>query len=234
MKNTGRSDYMRYEIKGGMMPVVEIILEAGESINCEKGAMVWMSPNMQMQTSGGGVGKMFTRAISGESMFRNTYTAQGGPGLIAFGSSFVGNIMAVEIGPGKEIICQKSAYLASTPGINLEIAFQKKIAGGFFGGEGFIMQRITGQGIVFLEIDGSVVDYMLAPGQQMVIDTGYLAMMDATCKMDIQSVPGLKNKFLGGEGLFNTVVTGPGRIVVQTMPISAVANSLARFFPQGK
>ena len=155
---------MRYEIKGGMMPVVEIILEAGESINCEKGAMVWMSPNMQMQTSGGGVGKMFTRAISGESMFRNTYTAQGGPGLIAFGSSFVGNIMAVEIGPGKEIICQKSAYLASTPGINLEIAFQKKIAGGFFGGEGFIMQRITGQGIVFLEIDGSVVDYMLAPG----------------------------------------------------------------------
>ncbi len=114
---------MRYEIKGGMMPVVEIILEAGESINCEKGAMVWMSPNMQMQTSGGGVGKMFTRAISGESMFRNTYTAQGGPGLIAFGSSFVGNIMAVEIGPGKEIICQKSAYLASTPGINLEIAF---------------------------------------------------------------------------------------------------------------
>ena len=225
---------MRYEIKGGMMPVVEIILEAGESINCEKGAMVWMSPNMQMQTSGGGVGKMFTRAISGESMFRNTYTAQGGPGLIAFGSSFVGNIMAVEIGPGKEIICQKSAYLASTPGINLEIAFQKKIAGGFFGGEGFIMQRITGQGIVFLEIDGSVVDYMLAPGQQMVIDTGYLAMMDATCKMDIQSVPGLKNKFLGGEGLFNTVVTGPGKIVVQTMPISAVANSLARFFPQGK
>lgn len=140
---------MRYEIKGGMMPVVEIVLEAGESVNCEKGAMVWMSPNMQMQTSGGGVGKMFTRAISGESMFRNTYTAQGGPGLIAFGSSFVGNIMAVEIGPGKEIICQKSAYLASTPGINLEIAFQKKIAGGFFGGEGFIMQRITGQGIVF-------------------------------------------------------------------------------------
>ena len=225
---------MRYEIKGGMMPVVEIILEAGESINCEKGAMVWMSPNMQMQTSGGGVGKMFTRAISGESMFRNTYTAQGGPGLIAFGSSFVGNIMAVEIGPGKEIICQKSAYLASTPGINLEIAFQKKIAGVFFGGEGFIMQRITGQGIVFLEIDGSVVDYMLAPGQQMVIDTGYLAMMDATCKMDIQSVPGLKNKFLGGEGLFNTVVTGPGKIVVQTMPISAVANFLAKFFPQGK
>ena len=225
---------MRFNIEGEPMPVVVCELESGEMMITEKGAMSWMSPNMQMQTSGGGVGKMFARAISGESMFRNTYTAQGGPGLIAFGSSFVGNIMAVEIGPGKEIICQKSAYLASTPGINLEIAFQKKIAGGFFGGEGFIMQRITGQGIVFLEIDGSVVDYMLAPGQQMVIDTGYLAMMDATCKMDIQSVPGLKNKFLGGEGLFNTVVTGPGKIVVQTMPISAVANSLARFFPQGK
>jgi uncharacterized protein (TIGR00266 family) len=232
MKNTGRSDYMRYEIKGGMMPVVEIILEAGESINCEKGAMVWMSPNMQMQTSGGGVGKMFTRAISGESMFRNTYTAQGGPGLIAFGSSFVGNIMAVEIGPGKEIICQKSAYLASTPGINLEIAFQKKIAGGFFGGEGFIMQRITGQGIVFLEIDGSVVDYMLAPGQQMVIDTGYLAMMDATCSLNAETVKGgAMNMFFGGEGFFNTVVTGPGKITLQTMPKSQLAAEIASMIP---
>jgi len=232
MKNTGRSDYMRYEIKGGMMPVVEIILEAGESINCEKGAMVWMSPNMQMQTSGGGVGKMFTRAISGESMFRNTYTAQGGPGLIAFGSSFVGNIMAVEIGPGKEIICQKSAYLASTPGINLEIAFQKKIAGGFFGGEGFIMQRITGQGIVFLEIDGSVVDYMLAPGQQMVIDTGYLSMMDATCSLNAETVKGgAMNMFFGGEGFFNTVVTGPGKITLQTMPKSQLAAEIASMIP---
>ena len=224
---------MRYEIKGGMMPVVEIILEAGESINCEKGAMVWMSPNMQMQTSGGGVGKMFTRAISGESMFRNTYTAQGGPGLIAFGSSFVGNIMAVEIGPGKEIICQKSAYLASTPGINLEIAFQKKIAGGFFGGEGFIMQRITGQGIVFLEIDGSVVDYMLAPGQQIVVDTGHLAAMTASCQMDIRSVPGVKNMLFGGEGIFNTIITGPGRVWLQTMPISNVAGVLRPYMPSG-
>ena len=187
---------MRYEIKGGMMPVVEIILEAGESINCEKGAMVWMSPNMQMQTSGGGVGKMFTRAISGESMFRNTYTAQGGPG------------------------------------INLEIAFQKKIAGGFFGGEGFIMQRITGQGIVFLEIDGSVVDYMLAPGQQMVIDTGYLAMMDATCSLNAETVKGgAMNMFFGGEGFFNTVVTGPGKITLQTMPKSQLAAEIASMIP---
>lgn len=229
MLSQKREDYyMRYEVKGGMMPVVEIILEAGESMNCEKGAMVWMSPNMQMQTSGGGVGKMFTRAITGESMFRNTYTAQGGPGMIAFGSSFVGNIMAVEIGPGREIICQKSAYLASTPGVNLEIAFQKKVAGGFFGGEGFIMQKITGQGIVFLEIDGSVVDYMLAPGQQMVIDTGYLAMMDATCTLNAETVKGgAMNMFFGGEGFFNTVVTGPGRITLQTMPKLQLAAEIA-------
>ena len=189
---------MRYEIKGGMMPVVEIILEAGESISCEKGAMVWMSPNMQMQTSGGGVGKMFTRAMTGEAMFRNTYTAQGGQGLIAFGSSFVGNIMAVEIGPGKE----------------------------------FIMQRITGQGIVFLEIDGSVVDYMLAPGQQMVIDTGYLAMMDATCTLNAETVKGgAMNMLFGGEGFFNTVVTGPGRITLQTMPKSQLAAQIASVMP---
>lgn len=224
---------MRYEIKGGMMPVVEIILDAGESMVCERGSMVWMSPNMQMETRGGGVGKMIGRAFSGEAMFQNIYTAQGGPGMITFGSSFVGNIMAIELRPGQEIICQKSAFLASTAGVTLEIAFQKRASAGFFGGEGFIMQRIKGQGIVFLEIDGSAVDYMLAPGQQMVIDTGYLAMMDGTCTITAETVKGgAKNMLFGGEGFFNTVVTGPGRITLQTMPKSQLASEIAAMIPR--
>lgn len=219
---------MNYKIKGGAMPVLELMLSPGETINCEKGGMSWMSPNMQMQTSGGGLGKMFSKALTGESMFSNSYTAGNGmPGMLAVSTNFPGSIMAIEVAPGKEIICQKSAYLASTPGVDLSIYFQKKLGAGFFGGEGFIMQRISGQGIVFLEIDGTAINYQLGVGQQMIIDTGYLAVMDATCTMDVQAVQGgVKNMMLGGEGFFNTVVTGPGNITVQTMPKSAVAACL--------
>lgn len=222
---------MRYEIKGSPLPVVECTLETGESIICEGGSMSWMSANMQMETSGGGIGKMFSKAISGEKLFHNKYTATGSSGMIAFASSFPGNILAVEIAPGKEIVCQKSAFLAATPGVDVSIFFQKKLGSGFFGGEGFIMQKISGQGIVFLEIDGYVETKELAPGEQIVIDTGYLAMMSATCSMDVQMVKGVKNVFLGGEGLFNTVVTGPGTISLQTMPAYQVANSIRPYIP---
>lgn len=222
---------MRYEIKGSPLPVVECTLEAGESIICEGGSMSWMSANMQMETSGGGIGKMFSKAISGEKLFHNKYTATGSSGIIAFASSFPGNILAVEIAPGKEIVCQKSAFLAATPGVDVSIFFQKKLGSGFFGGEGFIMQKISGQGIVFLEIDGYVETKELAPREQIVIDTGYLAMMSATCSMDVQMVKGVKNVFLGGEGLFNTVVTGPGTISLQTMPAYQVANSIRPYIP---
>lgn len=215
---------MRYEIKGGQMPVVELHMEPGESIRCENGAMVWMNNAMQMATEGGGLGRMFGRALSGERMFQNIYTARGGEGMIAFGSCFPGSIMAVELQAGQELICQKSAYLASTMGVELSIAFQKRIGTGFFGGEGFIMQRLTGPGLVFLEIDGSAISYDLAAGEKMVIDTGHLALMDSSCSMEIQTVKGgVKNMVLGGEGLFNTVVTGPGRVTLQTMPKSALA-----------
>ncbi len=220
---------MRYEIKGGTLPVVEIFLDNGESINCEGGAMTWMSDNLEMTTEGGGMGKMFSKMLSSEKMFSNTYTAKGGEGFIAFASSFPGAIMAVEVGPGKEIICQKSAYLASTPGVELSIQFQKNVGAGFFGGEGFIMQKISGTGLAFLEIDGSVVEHVLAPGQRIIIDTGYLAMMDGTCTMSIESVKGIKNKLLGGEGFFNTVVTGPGKVALQSMPASAVASVVAPY-----
>lgn len=224
---------MEWEIKGGSMPAVEIHLEPGEAIDCEAGAMIWMNRNMFMQTKAGGVGKMFGRMFSGESLFTNQYTAVDGHGMITLGSCFPGNIMAVEIQPGRELICQKSAYLASTPGVSMSVAFQKKIIGGFFGGEGFIMQKISGQGIVFLEIDGSAITYDLAPGEQMIIDTGHLAIMEGTCTMSVERAgQGIKNLAFGGEGLFNTVVTGPGRITLQTMPKSALVASLSSLMPK--
>lgn len=223
---------MKYEIKGDTLPVVICHLEAGERMITERGSMAWMSPNMKMETStNGGFGKAFGRMFSGEAMFQNIYTAQGGNGLIAFASSFPGSIKAFEIGPGQEYIFQKKAFLAGEPGVNISVHFHKKVDSGLFGGEGFILQKVSGNGIVFAEFDGHVVEYELQPGQQIVIDSGYLAAMSVTCQMDIQTVPGLKNIVFGGEGLFNTVITGPGHVWLQTMPISSVADSLRPYFP---
>ncbi len=222
---------MEYDIQGGSMPVVICQVAAGETLVCEGGAMSWMSTNMRMQTTGGGIGKVFGRMFSGESMFQNHYTAEGGPGMIAFASKFPGAIKALEITPDKPVICQKRAFLASTQGVDLSVFFQKKLGAGFFGGEGFIMQKLSGSGTAFIEIDGSTVEYNLQPGEQMLIDTGYLAMMDASVTMEIQKVSGVKNVLFGGEGLFNTLVTGPGRVVLQTMPISSFASMIAGILP---
>ena len=222
---------MRFEIKGEPLPVVIVYLDANETVNCQKGAMSWMTPNMKMETHTGGIGKAFSKMFSGESIFTNTYISEGGPGMIAFASSFPGSIIPFDISKG-DMIVQKSGYLASQPTIELSIAFQKKIGVGFFGGEGFIMQKLHGQGMAFVEIDGYVVEYDLQDGQQMLIDTGYLAAMSSTCKMDIQQVKGIGNVLFGGEGLFNTVVTGPGKIYLQTMPISNFAGAVASVIPR--
>ena len=222
---------MRFEIKGEPLPVVIVYLDANETVNCQKGAMSWMTPNMKMETHTGGIGKAFSKMFSGESIFTNTYISEGGPGMIAFASSFPGSLLPFDISKG-DMIVQKSGYLASQPTIELSIAFQKKIGAGFFGGEGFIMQKLHGQGMAFVEIDGYVVEYDLQDGQQMLIDTGYLAAMSSTCKMDIQQVKGIGNVLFGGEGLFNTVVTGPGKIYLQTMPISNFAGAVASVIPR--
>ena len=224
---------MRYSIEGTPLPVVIRQLENGESMITERGSMSWMSPNMKMETtSGGGLGKMLGRMFSGEALFQNRYTAQNGDGMIAFASSFPGSIVPVTITPGNGVIVQKSGFLASEESVELSIFFQKKLGKGLFGGEGFIMQRLSGNGVAFLEIDGHAVTYDLAPGQSIVVDTGYLAYMSESCTMDVVTVPGIKNVLFGGEGLFHTVVTGPGQVVLQTMPISAVASTLMPYFPQ--
>ena len=220
---------IRYEITGGDLPVVICYPEANRTIKTERGAMSWMSPNMEMKTNAGGLGKVLGRVVSGESIFLNEYTATGGPGMIAFASSFPGSILPYHVTPGNEIIVQKRGFLAMEDTLTLSVAFQRKIGAGFFGGEGFIMQKASGDGMIFLEIDGSCTKYELAPGQQIVVDTGYVAAYTGSCTMDIRTVKGLKNMVFGGEGLFNTVITGPGTVYLQSMPIYSVASSIAPY-----
>lgn len=221
---------MQYEIIGGNLPAVLCRLTRGEKIICESGGMSWMDGVFKMETTGGGAGKMFGRMFSGESLFTNVYTAQQ-DGEIAFASSFPGQILAINLTPGMSIIAQKRAFLACEAGVEMSVFFQKKLGKGLFGGEGFIMEKFTGRGFVFLEVDGSIKEYNLAPGEKKVMETGHLVMMDATCQMNIERISGVKNVLFGGEGLFNTVVTGPGRIVIQTMPMSKTAGVLAQYLP---
>lgn len=220
---------MRYNIEGGSLPIVEVNLDPNETIVTQGGGMIWMSPNLKMETSSGGLGKAFSKMFSGESIFQNRYTAMGGPGFITLASSFPGSILKFDISPNAPMVVQKSGFLASSTGVELSIFFNRKFGAGLFGGEGFIMQKLSGQGIAFVEIDGYCKQYTLGPGQQLIVDTGNLAAMDATCSMDIQKVPGVKNMLLGGEGLFNTVVTGPGRVFLQSHPISTVAAAIRPF-----
>lgn len=221
---------MKYEIVGDTLPVVMCYPEPGETLITERGSMSWMSPNMNMETTtNGGIGKAFGRLFTGESFFQNRYTAYGSTGMIAFSSRFPGSIRAFQITPQEPMIVQKSAFLAAEAGVDVSIHFQKKLGAGFFGGEGFIMQRLTGHGLAFVEIDGYAKEYQLQENQSIIVDTGYLAAMSATCSMDVKTVPGMKNILFGGEGLFNTVVTGPGTVILQSMPISNVANLLSSF-----
>lgn len=201
----------------------------------ESGSMSWMSPNMKMETvSGGGVRKMFGRLVSGDSMFQNKFTAEGTDGIVSFASSFPGEIKALDICAGKSMIVQKSAFLASEESVELSVYFQKKLGKGMFGGEGFIMQKLSGNGTAFIEIDGSAMEYELSAGQELFVSTGYLAAMEESCTMDAVAVKGAKNMLLGGEGVFNTVVRGPGKVILQTMPISKVAELLIPFLPEKK
>lgn len=225
---------MNYSIEGGSLPAVIIQLGPGETILSEVGARTWSRGPVTTETKAeGGAGKALGRMFTGESLFMSRYTAQG-PAEIAFSSSFPGRIVARELQPGQSIICQKSAFLCATHGVELAVHFQKKLGAGMVGGEGFIMQRITGPGMVFLEVDGYCQEYDLQPGEPLVCDTGVLAIMDATCQMDVQMVKGVKNMLLGGEGLFDTVITGPGKVYLQTMRIPAIAKLMAPYLASKK
>lgn len=221
---------MRYAIEGGNLPVLKILLEQGEQVQCESGAMSWMDDEIEMQTQAGGLGKMFGRMLTNESAFMNTYYANRA-GEIAFSSKFPGSIRAVEITPGNGIIVQKGSFLASFGNITSEVFIQQKLGRGFFGGEGFLMRKFTGTGMVFLEIDGSAHEYEIPAGDCKIIDTGYVACMSESCRMEIRTIKGVKNVLFGGEGLFNTVVYGPGKVTLQSMPIASTAMQLYQYMP---
>lgn len=220
---------MKYEIKNQPFTVLTLHMDQGESIKCQSGAMAWMSPGITMETKTGGLGGMFKKAIVGESLALNRYTANKA-GELTLAKHSPGDIMAFNIGE-TPIIAQKTSFLAATEGVEMEIYLQKKAAAGFFGGEGFLMQKYSGAGYAWLEIDGSIQERELADGEQLVVDSGYVAAMEATCSMDIQTVSGLTNIVLGGEGLFNTIVTGPGKVWLQTMPVNCLAMSLYAYMP---
>ena len=225
---------MNFNVTGEPFGVVICDVAPGETVVCEAGAMSWMSPNMKMETTSGGIGKMFGRMVTGESAFQNRYTAQGGPGQIAFAASFPGSVRRIEVSPGNEMIVQKKGFLCGEAGIQLSVHFQKKAGAGFFGGEGFIMQKLSGNGTAFIEIDGHACEYELGPNDQMIVDTGYLAAMSGSCSIDVVTVGSAKNALFGGEGLFNTVVKGPGKVILQTMPINALAGTLQEYFPNSR
>lgn len=223
---------MRYTIEGAPLPVVVCQLSQGETMITERGGMSWMSPNMRMETNmEGGLGRAFGRVFSGESMFMNRYTCFSGDGMIAFASSLPGQILAFDITPDRPMIAQKSAFLAAQDSVELSVFFNRKVGAGLFGGEGFIMQKLSGRGLAFVEIDGHCAEYTLTTGQSIVVSTGHLAAMEATVSLDIQTVSGLKNKVFGGEGFFCTVLTGPGKVWLQSMPVSGLAASLIPFLP---
>ena len=221
---------MRYRIDGDNLPVLKVLLEQGEAIECESGAMAWMDDEIQMQTTAGGLGKMFGRMLTNEHAFMNTYVANR-TGEIAFSSKFPGSIRAVEITPGNGLIVQKGSFLASFGNITNEVYIQQKLGRGLFGGEGFLMRKFTGNGIVFLEIDGSAHEYEIPAGDCKIVDTGYVAAMTETCRMEVKTISGVTNVLFGGEGLFNTVVYGPGKVTLQSMPIASTAMRLYQYMP---
>lgn len=225
---------METRISGDSLPVVLCRLNKGESVITENGGMSWMTDGLTMNTStNGGLLKGLGRALAGESIFMNTYTADRDGAEVAFASSFPGRILEFNLAEGQSIIAQKKAFLCSEASVKLSMHFQRKLGAGLFGGEGFIMQKIEGPGKVFLEIDGDVVEKNLAPGEVLKVDNGYVAAMESTVNMNIETVKGLKNIFLGGEGLFLTTLTGPGKIYLQTMPVSNLVGLVASALPKG-
>ena len=224
---------MKYRVLGDTMPAVEILFEQkGESMYTQSGGMAWMTEGISMDSNmKGGLGKAFGRMFSGESLFMATYTAERSDTMIAFASTVAGEILPVNLNERGGMICQKGAFLCAEESVNLEVTFSKKISAGLFGGEGFILQKITGSGMVFLEVDGNKVEKELAPGEVLKVDTGNVVAFDESVQYEIETVKGLKNIFLGGEGLLLTKLTGPGRVVLQTQNFNEFAGRIARFIP---
>jgi len=215
------------------MQVVTIELEPGEIIYSETGGMSWMTGNVEMNTtSGGGLGKMLKRALAGETLFITDFFVNSGRGTVAFASEFPGKVIPFNLAAGQSLIVQKDAFMCAEKSVDLDMQFRKRLGSGLFGGEGFIMQRLTGPGVVFIEVDGEVVEYTLQQGQVLKVDTGHLAAYEPGVDFDVTMVKGIGNILLGGEGLFLASLRGPGKVWLQTMPMSKLAAKVAQFMPQ--
>lgn len=224
---------MQYKLIGNTMPAVEVTFDApGEAMYTQSGGMAWMTEGILMDSNmKGGLGKSIGRMFSGESLFMATYKAERAGGMVAFASTVPGEILPVDVGASGGLICQKGAFLCAEEMVNLNVAFTKKFSAGLFGGEGFILQDINGSGMVFLEIDGDKVEKNLAPGEVIKVDTGNVVGFEKTVKYEIETVKGLKNIFLGGEGLFLTKLTGPGRVILQTQNFNEFAGRIVGMMP---
>lgn len=224
---------MKYQILGSTMPAVQVMFDApGEAMYTQSGGMAWMSDGVAMESNmKGGLGKSLGRMFSGESLFMATYTAQASGTHIAFASTVAGEILPVDVGATGGLICQKGAFLCAQPSVNLNITFTKKFSAGLFGGEGFILQELSGQGVAFLEIDGDKVERILAPGEVLKVDTGNVVAFERSVSYEIETVKGLGNILFGGEGLFLTKLVGPGRVVLQTQNFNEFAGRIARMIP---
>ncbi len=222
-----------YRIDGTVMQVVTIQLEPGEVIYSESGGMSWMTDNVEMKTtSGGGLGKMLRRAVSGESLFVTDYFVTRGAGMVTFACEFPGKVIPYDLQPGQSLIVQKDGFMCAEKSVDLDLSFRKRLGTGLFGGEGFIMQKVTGPGLVFLEIDGEVVEYQLGQGQMLKVDSGHIAAFEPTVDFDVTMIRGFSNILLGGEGLFMATLRGPGKVWLQTMPMTHLARKIAQFMPQ--
>ena len=223
---------MRYEILGTVLPTLEVYLSNGESMYTESGGMAWMKGNIEMTTNTkGGLMKGLGRALAGESLFMTTYTSHDPEALIVFTPEAPGKVIDVRLEAGQSLICQKDAFMCAQDTVEMKMHFRKKLGAGFFGGEGFILQQITGPGFAFLEIPGEVREYNLQVGETIKVDPGHIACFEPTVHYDITTVKGLTNVLFGGEGLFLATLSGPGRIWLQSLPLSNLAAKLAKYMP---
>jgi uncharacterized protein (TIGR00266 family) len=222
---------MRYDIAGTVMQTVSIDLDRGERLYSQTHAMAWMSDSIVMDThTGGGLFAGLKRAMGGGGLFITEYGAEA-PGHIAFAPRFPGTILPVTLRPGESLICRKETFLCAEMSVTLDIALQQRLGAGFFAGEGFILQRVTGPGTVFLDLSGEVVEKTLAPGQRLRVHAGHIGVQEPTVSTDIQMLRGFRNILFGGEGLFLATLTGPGKIWLQSMPILNLAEEIARYLP---
>ncbi len=224
---------MEYQIIGTVLQAVILELDPGETVYSESGGMAWMSGNIEMKTSGrgGGLGGAFKRAVSGESIFLVDYTSQNGKGIVSFASDFPGKIIPVSLGQNQQMICQKSAFLCAEKTVGLDIQFRRRLGAGLFGGEGFILQKLTGPGVAFVCLDGEIMEYTLQPNQLLKVDTGHVAMFEPSVAFDVEMMKGFSNILFAGEGLFLATLRGPGRVWLQTMPTANLAKAIMPFLP---